>query len=164
FGDQRVTFLILDTDEVTNLARVEVERLPAGLRMGTDYRMEHRLPVLVLDIEQLRLAAPAAIGESADNAVEPLFQSSRQCVKGAVGSGEERVAAAAGYRQRVELRRLKWSLVVGPVGVPALGATPVDLLPQLALGIKFVDPEHRDLGVVGMARRFRRVRCHRSKT
>src|SRR5215469_1188033 len=74
FGDQRVAFLILDADEVTNLAGIEVERLPARLGMGADNRVEDRLPVLVFRIEQPRLAATPAIGESADHPVEPVLQ------------------------------------------------------------------------------------------
>jgi hypothetical protein len=47
--------------------------------------------------------------------------------------------------------------------VPAFGSAPVDLRAQLAIGIELVDPEHRDFGVVGMARRFRRMGSHRPK-
>ena len=45
--------------------------------------------------------------------------------------------------------------------MPALGAAAVDLVAQFALGIEFVDPEHRDLRVFRMPGRFRRVRRHR---
>ena len=39
--------------------------------------MEDRLPILVFRIEQLGLAAPAAIGKGADDPVEPVFQPPR---------------------------------------------------------------------------------------
>ena len=47
--------------------------------------------------------------------------------------------------------------------MPALGAAAIDGVVELAVGIEFVDPEHRDLGKFGMARRFRRVRNNRSE-
>src|SRR5207253_834962 len=34
---------------------------------------------------------------------------------------------------------------------------------QPAVGVELVDPEHRDLGMVRMPRRFRRMRRHRPK-
>ena len=45
--------------------------------------------------------------------------------------------------------------------MPALGAAAIDGVDQLAVGIEFVDPEHRDLGDFGVPRRFRRVRHDR---
>ena len=92
------------------------------------------------------------------------LQPLRQRVVRGIGVGEERVAAAARHRQRVKLRRLERRLVVGAVGVPALGAAPVDLVAQSAVGVEFVDAEHRDLGMIRMARRFRWVRRHWPKT
>src|SRR6516162_10012520 len=47
--------------------------------------------------------------------------------------------------------------------MPAFGAAAVNGVVELAGGIEFVDPEHRDLGDLGMARRPRRVRDNRSE-
>jgi len=48
--------------------------------------------------------------------------------------------------------------------VPALGAAPVDGVDDIALGIKFVGAEHRNLGNLRVARRFRGDMHNRPKT
>jgi len=45
--------------------------------------------------------------------------------------------------------------------MPPLGAAAIDGVVELAVGIEFVDPEHRNFGDLGVARRFRRVRDNR---
>ena len=163
FRDQLIAFGALDADKIDDLAGIEIQGFAAGFRVHPDDRVIDRLPILVLRVEEARLAAPPAIGEGADDAVEPVFEALRQGVIGGVGIGEHRVAAAARHRQRVELRRLERRLVVGAVGVPALGAAAVDLVAQFAVGVEFVDAEEGDLRVLGVAGRFRRVRGHRAE-
>jgi hypothetical protein len=38
--------------------------------------------------------------------------------------------------------------------MPALGAAAIDLVAQSAVPVEFADAQHRDLGMVGVARRF----------
>ena len=45
--------------------------------------------------------------------------------------------------------------------MPTLGAAAVDLVAQFAVGVELADAQHRDLRMIGMPRRFRRVRRHR---
>jgi len=51
FGDQRVAFCVINPDQVADLAGIEIQRPAAGLRVGADNRVEHRLPILILGVE-----------------------------------------------------------------------------------------------------------------
>src|SRR5206468_12172996 len=101
---------------------------------------------------------PPAVGERADAPLEAVLETLRQPIVGGVHAGEQRVAAAAGDGQRVELGRLERLLIVGAIGVPALGAAPVDGHVELAVGPELVDTELRDFRIVRVARRLRRMR------
>ncbi len=131
--------------------------------MDADDRVIDRRPILVLGVQQPRLAAPTTVGKRPDHPVEAVFDALRERVVGGIGVGEHRVAAVARHRQRVKLGRLERRLVVGAVRVPAFGATPIDLVPELPIGIVFVNPEHRDLRIVRVPGRFRRMRRHRTE-
>jgi hypothetical protein len=50
------------------------------------------------------------------------------------------------------LSRLEGLSVVGAIGMPALGATEIDRVVELAVGVEFVDAEHRDLWNLGVTR------------
>ena len=131
--------------------------------MDADDRVEDGLPVAVLLVEERHRLAPAAVGEGAQPALEPLPQAWRQRVVRRVHAGEERVAAPARHRERVELGRLERLRVVGAVGVPALGAAAVDRHVERAVGGELVDAEQRDLRMLGMARHLRGVGMHRAE-
>src|SRR5206468_3446271 len=102
--------------------------------------------------------ALATVGEGPDPSVEPLLETLGQSLVPRVHAGEQRVAAAARDGQGIELGRLERLLVVRAVGVPSLGATPIDHHVELTVRPELVDPELSDLRVVRVARRLRRVR------
>src|SRR5690348_9326992 len=76
--DQRVALPLLETLDPEDLAGIEVERLAPGLGVGADDRMEDRLPVAVLRVEQRRRLPAAAIGERPVPPVETLLEPLRQ--------------------------------------------------------------------------------------
>src|SRR5205823_8540216 len=120
--DERVTLRRLEALDPQDLARIEIERLASGLGMGADDRMEDRLPVAVLGVEQRGRLATSSVGEGADSALELLLEPLRQRIVGRVHAREQGVAAPARNGQRVELRGLERLLIVRAVGVPSLGA------------------------------------------
>jgi hypothetical protein len=61
------------------------------------------------------------------------------------------------------LRRLERLLVVGAIGVPALGAAAIDRHVQRAVGAKLVHTEYGDLGILRMARHLGRMRVHHAE-
>src|SRR5436853_2693943 len=66
FGDQRVALFALDADKIDDLAGIEIQGFAASLGMDADDRVIDRLPILVLGVQEARLAAAPAIGEGAD--------------------------------------------------------------------------------------------------
>src|SRR2546422_6448669 len=77
-----------------------------------------------------------------------------------VHAGEERVAASVRHGQGIELGRLERLLIVGAVGVPALGPAAIDRLIELAVGPELVDAQQGDLGIVGVTRHLREMWVH----
>ncbi len=161
--DHRVALGRIEPVDPENFPRIEVERLALGLRMRANDRMEDGLPVAVFLVQERGGLAASAVREGAQPAVEPLLQTIRQGLVGGVHAGEQSVAAAARNGQRVELRRLERLLVVGAVGMPALGAAAIDRHVERAVRGELVDAEQGDLRIVRMARHLRRVRGHEAE-
>src|ERR1051326_5464316 len=49
--DNRVTFVRRKAFDAEDLARIEVQRLPSGFRMGTHDGMEHRFPIAMFGVQ-----------------------------------------------------------------------------------------------------------------
>src|SRR5262245_38951636 len=156
--DQRVALLLLETFDADDLARVEVEGLASRLGVDADDRVEDRRPVTVLLVEQGHGLSPAAVRERALPPVEAPLEPLGERIVRRVHAREQRVTARARNGERVELGRLERLLVVRAVGVPSLGAPPIDRHVELAVGPELVDTEERDLGVVGVASHLRWMR------
>src|SRR5262249_61383875 len=111
--------------DAQDLARIEVERLAPGFRVYADDRMKDRLPITVLGVEQSGRFPATTIRKGTESPFEPLLQLRRQGVVGGVHAREERVAAATGNRERVQLGGFEGHDVIRAIGVPAFGAASV---------------------------------------
>src|SRR5690242_462229 len=87
-GNQLIAFSTLGADDRYDFAGIEIERFAPGLGMRAQYWMIDRRPILVFRIKQFRLAALAAVGERAFDALEASFQTLRQRVIGRIGVAE----------------------------------------------------------------------------
>jgi hypothetical protein len=125
--------------------------------------MEDWFPVAILLIQQLALFLPPAIGECAEAPFQALLEALRKRLIGRVAVGEQRVAAGAGNRQRVELRRLERIGVVGTIGMPTFRAATVNGLVQPPVGIELVDTQQRDLWHLWMPCALGRMWHHDAK-
>src|ERR1700730_3136208 len=158
--DQLVALPRVHALDAQDLARIEVEALAPRLRMRADDRVKDGRPVTVLLVEEGRGLAATAVGEGSLPSLQALLQPGRQRLVGRVHAGEERVAARARHGEGIELGRLERLLIVGAVRVPALGASAIDGLIELAVGPELVDAQQGDLGIVRVTRHLRRVRVH----
>src|SRR5713101_5609016 len=72
--DHLVALALVEPLDAQDLAGIEVERLPPGLGMSADDRMEDGCPVAVLLVEERRRVPAAAVGEGPASPVETLLQ------------------------------------------------------------------------------------------
>src|SRR5437899_2064539 len=135
-------------------------RMPACGRLTMALKASTPYPVDPARLAAVRRRRDPGGGEAAQRSLIETRQPLRQPLVRRVHAGEERVAASVRHGQGIELGRLERLLVVGAVGVPALGPASIDGHVERAVRPELVDAQQGDLRMVGVPRALRRVRVH----